>query len=323
MTGKDLRIIFMGTPDFAVASLKALVEKHYQVVGVITSPDKPAGRGRQLRASAVKEYAVSQGIPVMQPVRLRDDCFLDELRALKADLQIVVAFRMLPEVVWDMPRMGTFNLHASLLPQYRGAAPLNWAIINGEQETGVTSFLLSHEIDTGAVLFQHKVPIGKDDTLEVIHDRLMMVGAGLVLKTTDKLAEGDYRLIDQSELIKSETLKPAPKLFKDDGRIDWTQPAEKIRNLIRGLSPYPAAWTEIVDGKGKTASLKIYFASIEPFEQPSFPGTIFSDGKSFLKIAAADAWLSLIDLQLSGKKRMPVAGLLRGFHGIDQLRIKQ
>lgn len=320
MTGKDLRIVFMGTPDFAVASLADLVENGYQVVGVITAPDKPAGRGRKLQEPAVKKYASEKGLRVLQPEKLKNPDFIRELQGLKADLQVIVAFRMLPEVVWSMPRLGTFNLHGSLLPQYRGAAPLNWAVINGEKETGVTTFLLSHEIDTGAILFQEKTPIGDNDTVGDIHDRLMDIGAQLVLKTVDALAEGNYSPLDQDE-IKVDSLKPAPKLFKDDCRIDWTQTGEQIRNLIRGLSPYPAAWTELEDENGNSYTMKIYFADLEA-DSDAKPGTIESDEKSYLKIAAADRRLSITDLQLSGKKRMKTDEFLRGFHSISTLRTR-
>ncbi|RKD87702.1 methionyl-tRNA formyltransferase [Mangrovibacterium diazotrophicum] len=320
MTGKDLRIVFMGTPDFAVASLKALVEGGYNIVGVITVPDKPAGRGRQLQQSAVKQYAVEQGLHVMQPEKLKNPEFLAELEALKADLQVIVAFRMLPEVVWSMPRLGTFNLHGSLLPQYRGAAPLNWAVMNGDKETGVTTFLLSHEIDTGAILFHEKITIGEDDTVGDIHDRLMEIGAGLVVKTVDALAEGNYTAVAQDD-IQVESLRPAPKIFKEDCKIDWNKPAVEVRNLIRGLSPYPAAWTELVDGKGKVLSLKIFRAEIEPAEGLT-PGMVETDGKTNFKIAAADGWLTISDLQLSGKKRMAVDDFLRGIHDPGQLQVQ-
>ena len=320
MTGKDLRIVFMGTPDFAVASLQALVDHGYQIVGVITAPDKPAGRGRKLQESAVKKYAVEKGLTILQPEKLKNPDFISELQKLEADFQIVVAFRMLPEIVWNMPRLGTFNLHGSLLPQYRGAAPLNWAVINGEKETGVTTFLLSHEIDTGAILFKEKTPIEENDTVGDIHDRLMGIGAQLILKTVDALADGTYSTIEQDE-IKVKELKPAPKIFKDDCKIDWYKPGEQIRNLIRGLSPYPAAWTALEDEQGQAYSMKIYFASLEKVSGLA-PGTIKSDEKTYLKIAASDGWLNITDLQLSGKKRMKTEDFLRGFHSISTLRTK-
>ncbi|WP_299583283.1 methionyl-tRNA formyltransferase [uncultured Sunxiuqinia sp.] len=318
MTGKDLRIVFMGTPDFAVASLAALVENGYQVVGVITAPDKPAGRGRRLQESAVKKYASEKGLRLLQPEKLKNPAFIEELESLKADLQVVVAFRMLPEVVWRMPRLGTFNLHGSLLPQYRGAAPLNWAVINGEKETGVTTFLLSHEIDTGAILFHEKTPIQENDTVGDIHDRLMGIGAQLVVKTVDALGEGNYSAIAQDK-IQTTKLKPAPKIFKEDCRINWSQEGEQIRNLIRGLSPYPAAWTELLDEKGQPLTLKIFFAELEKADK-LIPGTIESDEKTYLKIASADSWLHITDLQLSGKKRMKTEDFLRGYHGINKLK---
>lgn len=315
MHPKEVRIVFMGTPDFAVESLKALVENGYNVVGVITAPDKPAGRGQQLSESAVKKYAVANGLSILQPEKLKNPEFIAELESLKADLQVVVAFRMLPEVVWSMPPMGTFNLHGSLLPKYRGAAPLNWAIINGEKETGVTTFLLSHEIDTGKIMFQEKTEIADDDNVGSVHDRLMEIGAKLVLKTVDELALGNVLAIDQEQLIQNpEDVKHAPKIFKEDCRIDWTRDMESVRNLIRGLSPYPTAWTELSHKlKSETLTVKI-FAAEKDYNLPAAPGSIYTDGKKFLKIACPDGWLSIRDLQLSGKKRMKIDELLRGFH---------
>ncbi len=316
MSPKEIRIVFMGTPDFAVESLKALVENGYNVVGVITAPDKPAGRGRQLSESAVKQYAVQQNLNVLQPEKLKNPEFIAQLESLKADLQVVVAFRMLPEMVWNMPPMGTFNLHASLLPQYRGAAPLNWAIINGETESGVTTFLLSHEIDTGQIIFQEKVAIAENDTVGDLHDRLMDIGSRLVLKTVDALAEGKVQPIDQTQLIDNpDKIKQAPKIFKDDCRIDWTKDTESVRNLIRGLSPYPAAWTELIHPeRNETLSAKI-FAAVKDYQNlPATPGTLLTDGKKYLKIACSDGWLSITDIQLSGKKQMKIDELLRGFH---------
>jgi methionyl-tRNA formyltransferase len=313
MTGKDLRIVFMGTPEFAVASLQMLVENGYQVVGVITAPDKPAGRGMKMQEPAVKKYAIDKGLPVLQPEKLKNTGFISELKAFHADLQVVVAFRMLPEIVWTMPTLGTFNLHGSLLPQYRGAAPLNWAVINGEKETGVTTFLLDHEIDTGRILYQEKIAIGDHDTVGDIHDQLMETGAKLVLKTVEAIAEGNFTAVSQEEFL-SEPLKHAPKLFKEDCYIDWSGPGEQIRNLIRGLSPYPGAWTELKDAEGQILSLKIFFAEFSPVSG-LIPGTVSTDGKTMLKIAASDGWLKLTDLQLSGKKRMKTEEFLRGFHG--------
>ena len=324
MHPKDIRIVFMGTPDFAVESLKALVENGYNVVGVITAPDKPAGRGRQLNESAVKQYAIQQSLHVLQPEKLKNPEFIAELESLKADLQIVVAFRMLPEMVWSMPPMGTFNLHGSLLPQYRGAAPLNWAVINGETETGVTTFLLSHEIDTGRIMFQEKIEIAENDTVGDLHDRLMVIGANLVLKTVDALAGGKVEAIDQEHLIdNTDRIKHAPKIFKDDCRIDWTKDSESVRNLIRGLSPYPAAWTELEHpGKEEVLTAKIFAVTRDNASLPAAPGTLQTDGKKFLKIACPDGWLSITDIQLSGKKRMKTEELLRGFHDLGDWQVK-
>jgi len=324
MHPKEIRIVFMGTPDFAVESLKALVENGYQIVGVITAPDKPAGRGRQLSESAVKQYALQQNLRILQPEKLKNSEFISELESLKADLQIVVAFRMLPEIVWNMPSLGTFNLHASLLPQYRGAAPLNWAIINGETETGATTFLLSHEIDTGRIIFQEKLAIGENDTVGDLHDRMMGIGAGLVLKTVDAIVEDTIKPVDQEELIdQSVRIKQAPKIFKDDCRIDWTKDTESVRNLIRGLSPYPAAWTELEHHyNSEVLTAKIFAVARENSSMPAAPGSLQSDGKKYLKIACTDGWLSVTDIQLSGKKRMKIDELLRGFHDLGDWRVK-
>ena len=324
MHPKEIRIVFMGTPDFAVESLKELVENGYNVVGVITAPDKPSGRGQQISESAVKQYAAKQGLRILQPEKLKNPAFISELKSLKAHLQVVVAFRMLPEIVWAMPPMGTFNLHGSLLPQYRGAAPLNWAVINGETETGVTTFLLSHEIDTGKIMFQEKTPIAENDTVGDIHDRLMIVGAKLVLRTIDALANGEVDAIDQDQLIENPTLiKHAPKIFKEDCRIDWTKDTESVRNLIRGLSPYPAAWTELVNPeKQEVLSAKIYSVIRDNSSLPAAPGTLQSDGRKYLRIACPDGWLSITDIQLSGKKRMKIDELLRGFHDLDKWQVK-
>lgn len=321
MEGKELRIVFMGTPDFAVASLSALVENGYNVVGVITAPDKPAGRGRQLNQSAVKKYAMENGLTILQPEKLKDAIFIDELIALKADLQVVVAFRMLPEIVWNMPAYGTFNLHGSLLPKYRGAAPLNWAIINGDTETGVSTFKLQHEIDTGNIIFQEKIQIGQNDNVEIIHDKLMVIGAKLVLKTIDALAEGNEKMISQEELVSKGYLPtPAPKIFKDDCLVKWQNDVVVIKNLIRGLSPYPTAWTNLYDEHGKETSMKLFRVEIEKSDEAIEVGTIQTDHKTYFKIGAANGWVSIIDLQLSGKKRMNVQDFLRGFQNIDQYK---
>ena len=314
MEKKDLRIVYMGTPDFAVESLRALVEGGYNVVGVITMPDKPVGRhGSVLQASPVKEYALSQNLPVLQPEKLKDETFISELRALKADLQIVVAFRMLPEVVWDMPRFGTFNLHASLLPQYRGAAPINWAVINGDTETGVTTFFLTHEIDTGKIIRQKHLPIADTDNVGTVHDALMAIGAGLVTETVDLLLAGKVDAIPQEEFIKDVIeLRPAAKIFKDTCRIDWNQPLKKIYDFIRGLSPYPAAWTELVAVDGSRQALKVYQAEKHPASHNQAVGTILTDAKSYIDIVVEDGYIRLLDLQLAGKKRMGVKDFLNG-----------
>ncbi|MGN6508905.1 MAG: methionyl-tRNA formyltransferase [Chitinophaga sp.] len=302
-----MRIIFMGTPDFAVASLDALVRNGYEVVAVITAPDKPAGRGLQLQQSAVKQYAVEHNIPVLQPEKLKNPAFIEELRGYKADLQVVVAFRMLPEIVWDMPPLGTINVHASLLPQYRGAAPINWAIINGDTKSGVTTFKLQHEIDTGNILFSSEVPIHPDETAGELHDALMQAGAETLLRTVAALKEGNLHGQPQQDIDAGE-LKHAPKIFKEDCRIDWEQPLEKVYNLVRGLSPYPAAFTAL---QGKT--LKLYKAAMEPAAHTHAPGSVHSDKKTYLKFAAPGGYLNLMELQLEGKKKMGVEEFLRGF----------
>lgn len=314
MTKEDLRIVYMGTPDFAVESLKSLVEGGYNVVGVVTMPDKPMGRhGSVLQPSPVKKYAVERGLHILQPERLKDEAFLQELRDLNADLQIVVAFRMLPEVVWAMPRLGTFNLHASLLPQYRGAAPINWAVINGDKETGITTFFLKHEIDTGEVIQQVRVPIAETDDVETVHDKLMLLGGKLVTDTVDAILENRVHTMPQEEMIHGEELKTAPKIFKDTCRIDWGKSAKQIYDFIRGLSPYPAAWTELCSSDGSSMVLKIY-QTYKVNEIHSLPvGTVWTDGKKCFRIAVKDGWVELLSLQLAGKKRMPVADFLRGF----------
>lgn len=305
----------MGTPEFAVASLRALVEGGYEIVGVVTMPDKPVGRhGSVLQASAVKQYAVSQGIPVLQPINLKDEAFIKNLRALQADLQIVVAFRMLPRVVWEMPRLGTFNLHASLLPQYRGAAPINWAIINGDKETGITTFFLAHEIDTGRIIRQEKLPIAETDNAGHLHDALMEKGARLVTETADLIIEsnGNIETIPQETLYTNDNeLRDAPKIFKDTCRIDWQQPMDKTYDFIRGLSPYPAAWTEIVYGENRSA-IKL-FRSEKIAEKHALPiGTLRTDGKKKLDVAVKDGFIRLKEVQPAGRKRMSVEDFLNG-----------
>lgn len=302
---EDLKVIFLGTPDFAVASLKALVDNGFKVVAVVTAPDKPAGRGMQLKASAVKEYALTQNIPVLQPERLKNPEFLETLKSYQADLQVVVAFRMLPEAVWNMPSMGTINVHGSLLPYYRGAAPINWAIINGEQETGVTTFQLKHEIDTGDILLQHKEPILAEDNFGTMYHKLMEAGAQLLVTTLERLMKDDIQEQPQ-HLVDKET--HAPKIFKETCKIDWNQSAEQVHNLIRGLSPVPTAFTQLGDKQ-----LKIFESAIEIADHDLAPGTAESDGKSFLKYATPDGWLHCKEVQYEGKKKMPVADFLRGY----------
>ncbi|WP_316842383.1 methionyl-tRNA formyltransferase [Pedobacter gandavensis] len=299
-----MRLVFMGTPDFAVASLNALVEAGFNVVGVVTAADKPAGRGQKLQESAVKQYAVAKGLKVLQPLKLKDPEFIQELKDLQADLQVVVAFRMLPEMVWDMPAKGTINLHASLLPQYRGAAPINHAIINGEKESGVTTFFLKHEIDTGDIIFSERVAIGEDETAGELHDQLMNVGAGLLVKTVKAIEEGNYK--EQAQ-VQSDSLKHAPKIFKEHCLIDWDQPAKTVYNLIRGLSPYPTAYTKLGD-----KNLKIFKAELDNEMPDIATGKFLSDGKTYLKFAAKDGYIKLTDLQYEGKKRMTVEEFLRG-----------
>lgn len=323
MKKEELRIVYMGTPDFAVESLRCLVEGGYNIVGVITMPDKPIGRhGSILQSSPVKAYAVEHNLKVLQPVKLKDETFIEELRSLQADLQIVVAFRMLPEVVWNMPRLGTFNLHASLLPQYRGAAPLNWAIINGETETGITTFFLKHEIDTGKVIQQVRIPIEDTDNVGIIHDKLMMLGGQLVTETVDNILADNIHPIEQSELTNAvQELKPAPKIFRETCRIDWQQKNTKqIYDFIRGLSPYPAAWTEL-QTTNKTLEVKIYEATKELSSNAGTIGNICTDGKTYLKVKTSDGYINIQTLQLSGKKKMAVSDFLRGFKCENGMRM--
>ncbi len=313
MNPKELRILYMGTPDFAVYPLRRLVDQGYNVVGVVTMPDKPAGRGLKLQASAVKRYAEEAGLPVFQPEKLRDPHFLEQLSALDLDLGIVIAFRMLPEVVWAMPRLGTFNLHASLLPQYRGAAPINWAIMNGDSESGVTTFLLNHEIDKGDMLVQAALPITERETAGTLHDKLMELGGRVVLETVDKLAAGELTPITQTE---GGELRPAPKLFKEDGRIDWSRSGVEILRLIRGLSPYPAAWTPWSRSEEAQATLKIYAASFAPASHNLAVGCVrLVDGA--LQIACSDGFIAVEELQAAGKRRMAAADYLRGVTDVE------
>lgn len=342
MQKQDIRIVFMGTPDFAVPTLDALVQGGYNVVGVITMPDKPAGRGHKMQFSPVKQYALDHNLPLLQPEKLKNEEFLEALRAWKADLQIVVAFRMLPEVVWNMPRMGTFNLHAALLPQYRGAAPLNWAVINGDTMTGATTFFLDHDIDTGRIILKQEMPIAPDDNVGTLHDRMMEMGKGLVCRTVDLLVEADGQVsqiptIDQDTLLNDlkastgiEELRPAPKIFKETCELHFDHTARQLHNLVRGLSPYPAAWTTFVTLPGTPRAVweaipaiadvmgpvKVFRTSIVKEGQPQPAeqvGTIMTDNKSYLHVICADGILALEELQLPGKKRMEVKALLNGF----------
>ena len=336
MEKKDLRIVFMGTPEFAVESLKRLVEGGYNVVAVVTQPDKPVGRHQDtLQPSQVKQYAVEHGLPVLQPVKMKDPEFVEQLRSYQADLQVVVAFRMLPEVVWAMPKYGTFNVHAALLPQYRGAAPINWAVINGEKETGVTTFFLDHDIDTGRIIMQKRFPIPETANVEYVYDGLMHLGAELALETIDALiaADGNIGSIPQSKLIgEGAELKPAPKIFKDTCRIDFHKPAKQVYDFIRGLSPYPGAWTEIKKketvvffdnprvGKEKSAAkiqvLKMFSTHLSGMKRGEAPvGSLRVEDKK-LQVACLDEWLNIQELQLSGKKRMDAAAFLNGMKDI-------
>ena len=310
MTKDSIRIIYMGTPDFAVESLRALVDNGYNVVAVVTMPDKPAGRGHQLQFSAVKQYALSVGLPVLQPERLKDESFLQQLRSYNADLQIVVAFRMLPEVVWNMPRLGTFNLHASLLPKYRGAAPINWAVMNGDTETGATTFMLQHEIDTGNIILQERIPIADDENVGSVHDRLMTMGAGLVTRTVDLIIasenSGQPVPTTPQDEIQNLDLSSAPKIFKDTCAIDFNRTAEQVRNHVRGLSPYPAAWISEMPAEHPFADVlkgaKVYKAAIAQQAQQ----------KGHIIVPCADGYIDLLELQLPGKKRMDASALLNG-----------
>ena len=322
MKKEDLRIVYMGTPDFAVESLRCLVEGGYNVVGVITMPDKPAGRGHKLQFSPVKQYALEHSLPLLQPEKLKDEAFVEALREWKADLQIVVAFRMLPEVVWNMRRLGTFNLHASLLPQYRGAAPINWAVINGDTETGITTFFLRHEIDTGEVIQQVRIPIADTDDVGIVHDKLMMLGGKLVTETVDAILNDAVKPIPQEEMAVVGELRPAPKIFKDTCRIDWNQPVKRIYDFIRGLSPYPAAWSELVQPDGETVVMKIFETEKIIQSHQLTPGTLLTDGKTYIHVAAADGIIGIRALQLPGKKRLKTDELLRGFRLTEEFRVK-
>ena len=312
MTKQDLRIVYLGTPEFAVASLQALVEGGYNVVAVVTMPDKPAGRGHQVQYSDVKKYALSVGLPVLQPEKLKDEAFIEALRSYKADLQIVVAFRMLPEVVWAMPRLGTFNLHASLLPQYRGAAPINWAVMNGDKETGATPFMLRHEIDTGNMILQERIPIGPDENVGSVHDRLMAMGTSLVTRTVDLIIDCENKGIEVPTTPQPEIaeLRPAPKIFKEDCEIKFAEKtAEEVHNFVRGLSPYPAAWAKLNINGITFDNVKIYAVEVISNQQ-----SVISSGKGDIVIPCKEGAVRILELQVPGKKRMDVRSFLNGIH---------
>lgn len=327
MEKKDLRIVFMGTPEFAVGTLSRLVDGGYNVVAVVTQPDKPVGRHQDhLQPSAVKSYAVEHGLPVLQPVKMKDPAFVEQLAAFKADLQVVVAFRMLPEVVWATPRFGTFNVHAALLPQYRGAAPINWAIINGEKETGVTTFFIDKEIDTGRIIMQKRFPIPDDADVEYVYDGLMKLGADIAVETIDMVLKGDGKVeaVEQDKFIADPaTLHPAPKIFKETCRIDWNKSAKAVHDFVRGLSPYPGAWTTLATTAGaKPAELKVFKTStVGKSADGSESGSIQVD-KKHLYIACSDEWLEILELQLAGKKRMKAIDFLNGNRNIDGSKVK-
>lgn len=318
MAENKLRIVFYGTPHFAVAALDALVQQSFNVVGVVTAPDRPAGRGKKLRQSAVKEYAVANNLPLLQPTNLKHPDFLAELTSLQPDLQVVVAFRMMPEAVWGLPPKGTFNLHGSLLPRYRGAAPINWAIINGETSTGVTTFFLDHKIDTGRIIFSETLPIGANETAGELHDRLMAAGAQLVVKTAAAITSSNVSAVPQSEAMAADEVLPeAPKLNPTNCRINWNQPAPQVFNHIRGLSPYPAAFSSFDVGKAEPVGLKVYRAALMDGTHSLEPGTLVLEAQT-LKVACAEGFLELLEVQQAGKKRMPAADFARGFQQLPQ-----
>ncbi len=319
---KDLRIVFMGSPAFAVDSLNILLEKGFNIAGVVTVPDKPAGRGQIIRQSPVKEYALKHGIKVLQPFNLKDIDFINDLSSLNADLQVVVAFRILPKIIWDMPPNGTVNLHASILPQYRGAAPINWAIINGESKTGVTTFFLDQKVDTGNIIFRESVDIESNETAGELHDRLKKTGAELLLKTVIAIMNDDYDITNQESLLDDEgILKPAPKIFRDDCKLDWSKSVDEIHNKIRGLSPYPTAYTELISPDDERYYIKVYRSSVEKVEHSFSIGEILSDKVSFLKIAAKDGFVYLEEVQASGKKQMKIKDFLHGFNIQENWRV--
>jgi methionyl-tRNA formyltransferase len=314
----NMRIVFMGTPDFAVATLERLIENGFNVRTVVTVPDKPAGRGQKLQSSPVKLCALKNNIPIVQPDKLKDPQFIQELHYIAADIFIVVAFRMLPELVWKIPKSGTINLHASLLPQYRGAAPINWALINGEKVTGVTTFFIEKDIDTGEIIMQEKMSISDEDTAGDLHDRLMTTGADLIIKTLKTIESGKYQKIKQQEIeAPQDKLKPAPKIFREDCKIDWNKDVESIYNIIRGLSPYPTAFTELSDNSGNKMQLKIYATKKNVSAHSHKAGSIFTDGKNEIKIAVNDGYIIVDLLQLEGRKRLTASEFLRGFPALS------
>jgi methionyl-tRNA formyltransferase len=319
MNAKELKIVFLGTPDFAAYSLEALAKAGYHIAAAVTAPDKPAGRGQQIQKSAVKLAAEKFNIPVLQPEKLKSPEFLDELRSINPDLMIVVAFRMLPEAVWTLPNLGTFNLHASLLPDYRGAAPINWAIINGEKKTGITTFFLQHEIDTGNIIFREEIEIGENENAGSLHDRMMISGASLIMKTVDAIADGNAPSIQQQNLIASGTQpKEAPKLYRETSRIDWNKDGESIRNHIRGLSPYPGAWTEMLNGNESAVAVKIYAATFHAASHNATAGTVNDE----FQVAVKDGWIAVDEIQVPGKKRLGVNEFLKGFKRNGELHFR-
>lgn len=324
MTKNDLRIVFMGTPEFAVETLQALVENEYNVVAVVTQPDKPVGRHQtEMQPSAVKQYAVAHGLPVLQPEKMKDPAFVEQLRSYNANLQVVVAFRMLPEVVWAMPEYGTFNVHAALLPQYRGAAPINWAVINGETETGVTTFFLDHDIDTGRIIMKKHFSIPDEADVEYVYDGLMHLGAQICLETLDAIvaADGHPETIAQENVLDGSPIKSAPKIFKETCQISWLKPAKQVYDFVRGLSPYPGAWTTLVTPDGKETVLKVFKTRKTGRSAGQGSGTLMVEGKS-LCVACADEWLELVEIQLAGKKRMRAVDFLNGMKQVSESRVK-
>ncbi|KAA6352565.1 Methionyl-tRNA formyltransferase [termite gut metagenome] len=320
MKKEELRIVYMGTPEFAVQPLLQLKEGGYNIAGVITIPDKPAGRGYKIQYSPVKQYALEQNLPLLQPEKLKNEIFIESLRHWEADLQIVVAFRMLPEVIWNMPHLGTFNLHASLLPQYRGAAPINWAVINGEIETGVTTFFLQHDIDTGKIIRQVSIPVSDMDNVKIVHDKLMISGSRLVIETVDDIINNTINPIPQETIKVTGKLHPAPKISKETCRINWNQPVKRIYDFIRGLSPYPTAWTELQTPDGERIPIKIFESEKIIRTHSLFPGMIETDGKTYINVGATDGFIGIHTIQFPSKKRLTTAEVLRGFRLTEEYK---